>query len=157
MKWTYSDGKVFLVGSLLMQDVFGLEDGLENVGFTVLVSLTVSLLCTSGMKLVTYVGTCRINRRQLVEGSRRRDMISESMDRETTWDSPTPTLILFLLVSFLKLSVTPTHQQDSFVKSEDLRLAYREWDPGDYKVSSNQSRAERDIPLRNLLPEVGDA
>jgi len=84
-------------------------------------------------------------------------MISESMDREATWDLPTPTLILFLLVSFLKFSVTPTHQQDSFVDRWVWKLAYREWDPGDYKVSSNQSRAERDIPLRNLLPEVGDA
>jgi len=48
VKWTYSDGKVFLVGSLLVQDVFGLEDGLENIGFAILVSLAVSLLYTRG-------------------------------------------------------------------------------------------------------------
>ena len=135
MKWTYSDWKVFLVGSLLVQHILSLEDGLENVGFTILVSLTVSLFCTSGME-------SNLRRHLLVESSvigsgyRGRDKISESMDREATWDIPTPTLILFLLVSFLKFSVTPTHQQDSFVKSEDLRLAYREWGPGDYKVSS---------------------
>jgi hypothetical protein len=36
----YSDRKVFLVRSLLMEDIFGLEDGFEDVGFSILVSLS---------------------------------------------------------------------------------------------------------------------
>jgi hypothetical protein len=38
----YSNGKVFLVGSLFMENVFGFEDGLENVGFPIFVSLFIS-------------------------------------------------------------------------------------------------------------------
>jgi hypothetical protein len=40
--WTYSNGKVFFVGSLFVENVFGFENGLENVGFTIFVSLFVS-------------------------------------------------------------------------------------------------------------------
>jgi len=41
---TYSDRKVFLVRSLLVEDIFSLEDGFEDVGFSILVSL----FCQSG-------------------------------------------------------------------------------------------------------------
>lgn len=40
--WTYSDREVFLVGSLLVENVLSFENRFEDVGFSILVSLTVS-------------------------------------------------------------------------------------------------------------------
>jgi len=70
--------------------------------------------------------------------------------------SPTPTLILFLLVSFLKFSVTPVHQSSTGASSL-VERTYRGWDPGDCLVSFNSEEGRECIPLGNVLPEVCDA
>lgn len=61
---THSDGEVLLVGLLLVEDVLGLADRVENVGLAVLITLGSALLsdactgCTAAAGNQTHVGAC---------------------------------------------------------------------------------------------------
>lgn len=155
MRWrrTYSDRKVFLVRSLLVEDIFGLEDGFEDVGFSILVSLTCQWRDIWWVG-VTHVGACPNERgcMSLWKGKEYGKLDQDPSCR----DVPTPTLILFLLVSFLKFSVTPAHQRHSFILQHRVHTKNRIL----RTISSvSQYRCSRrgNTPLRNLLPEVSDA
>lgn len=105
---TYSDREVFLVRSLLMEDIFGLEDGFEDVGFSILVSLSCQWSYVSRRWRGTHVGACSLKRGYM--SSWKEEERGQLHSDLCIWrDVPTPTLILFLLVSFLKFSVTPSH------------------------------------------------